>query len=198
MEYEKKIDFFFGEISNNQFLLSDLLAVAERVTPVYFNGQLNRLLTDLGGVMKVTSSLSNPPFKTLLNNITTNEIGKVEIQLNSEINSHEGATLNCSIWLPNGVIHVIPEWCSHSKKCADQLVESLLLPLHLLRLKNRSYLNFGKGEFRELNKDGDIEAEIAAVLKLSESTLEDDIINEYAYDIRLEEGRMPFDRRQPN
>lgn len=139
-----KKDFFFGNIIEGkkgaELGLSDVVKVAERVSSEFFTVQLNRLLKDLGGKIILSDGTSFPRFWEFISKLKFVEIGFIEIYARMDMNDSVKATLACDIVLQEGIVSVVPQWCGYKEIRADEIVSTLLVPLHLKNLQGKTYL----------------------------------------------------------
>ena len=187
-------DIFFGEIQSkrNQLpsvSLHDLTQLTERVSPEFFTGQINRLLQVVGGELVISDGTSEPEFEKLLGNLLESSIGLIELESQSHINSNVRATLSCSIFLPQGVIRVQPHWCAYKESRADELVSSLLVPLHLNAMIDKTSIRWSHDEFYPLLEDGLYREELFQIFRLAKYPFKSDLEK----DDRLERYIMNLD-----
>lgn len=165
-------DFFFGEIyklSKTQepyIVLSDACDLVDKVGAAFFTAQLNRLLMSMGGHLVLSDGTSHPCFQAFLAGVQASEIGFVEIQARTDVNNNVKATLECSIWLAQGVIHIRPHWCAYKSIRADEIVSTLLAPLHRKGLVGRTYIRWSSKVTETLPND--LREQVEAVFMLSQ------------------------------
>jgi len=180
----KNEDFFFGNaIKKNECNLYNLLDISKRVSANYFNEQLNRVLESIGGVLIITDSTSSPSFAEFMNKLSLDSIGKIEIESRNDINTSVDATLACSIWLPNGVCHIRPHWCAYKKNRADEIISTLVVPLYLMGLEKKAYIQLPTNDFQSFCEG--IELSIDSLFLISKYRIYDkSILNSYIEVIR--------------
>ncbi|MCC0090621.1 hypothetical protein [Aeromonas veronii] len=139
-----KKDFFFGNIIKGkkgaELGLSDVINIADRVSSEFLTVQLNRLLKDLGGKVMLSDGTSYPRFWEFISKLEFVEIGFIEIYARMDMNDSVKATLACDIVLQEGIVSVVPQWCGYKEIRADEIVSTLLVPLHLKNLQGKTYL----------------------------------------------------------
>ena len=139
-------DFFFGDIfheyNSTAVALSAANKMAAKVSSDYFTVQLNRLLRNNGGKISIISSVSHPDFDTFLQRIKNEAIGFIEIYPRTDINENVDATLACDLFLTEGVISVIAQWCGRTENREEEIVDTLLIPIHSAALEKKTYLRF--------------------------------------------------------
>lgn len=164
-------DFFFGNINKEQFKniysigLHQLTDIAEKVDVDYFTKQLNRLLISVGGNLVVEHGSSMPSFYKLLNKINSSEIGMVEVGARTDINDSVKATLECSLYLENGILNLRPHWCAYKDIRADEIISTLLAPLHENNLISKTFTVWSEGEAERFPED--IESQVGCLFSLS-------------------------------
>lgn len=168
----QKQDFFFGQLSANKDKVTcidwyRLLERAEAVSPSFLVKQLNRLLRSVGGEVVVHNETSYPSFHSLLKKIPMDEIGLVEIESRTDRNNNVNATLACSLYLTEGVVHIRPHWCAYKPIRADEIISTLLAPLHLYGHIEKTFLNITEGETPEVISQ-DLRAQIYEILELAD------------------------------
>jgi len=164
-------DFFFGNINKEQFKniysieLHQLTDMAEKVGAGYFTKQLNRLLTSVGGNLIVDHGSSMPSLYKLLNKTHSSEIGMVEIGARTDVNDSVKATLECSLYLENGILNLRPHWCAYKSIRADEIISTLLVPLHENNLISKTFTIWSQGESERFPED--IESQVSCLFSLS-------------------------------
>jgi len=164
-------DFFFGNINNERIKniysigLHQLIDMAEKVDADYFTKQLNRLLTSVGGNLIVNNGTSMPSLYKLLNKIHSSEIGMVQIGARTDINDSVKATLECSFYLENGILNLRPHWCAYKDIRADEIISTLLVPLHENNLISKTFTIWSEGEAECFSED--IESQVSCLFSLS-------------------------------
>lgn len=141
-------DFYFGNVSDNgkageySLSLNRLNTLAGLgVEKQSFTAQLNRLLTKADCHVIVNDGTSYPDFHTLINHIESEAISMIELEARTDINESVNATLACNIYLAEGVLHVRPHWCGYKEIRADEIIDTLLVPLFLLNLNSKTVIN---------------------------------------------------------
>lgn len=167
----RKRDFFFGEVYEEgcgaTLRLSNMEYLAGKVTAEFFTAQLNRMLKKHDGRLMITDGTSHPCFWSFIDKISPEQIGFVEIYACHDVNDNVEATLACDIVLNNGVITVKPHWCAYKEIRADEVVSTLLLPLHLKGLQDKAYVRWDNGETEPLLRNDHYQAELEKVFKVS-------------------------------
>lgn len=147
-------DFFFGEYvaSNNRgsISLDQMLPLADKVSGVFFTSQLNRFLQLNSGRISLHDGTSQPSFFELIDKIDDSSIGYIEIYARTDVNSSVRATLACDIFLEHGVVSVTPHWATHQDIRADEVIATLLVPLHLKGLHAKSFVRTAASEPKRL------------------------------------------------
>ncbi len=159
-----KNDFFFGEVkfgeNGGNYDLYRLIDLAKNVSSEYFTAQINRLLSELKGNLIINHGSSHPPFEELLSKIDPDTIGKIQITDRDDINSNVKATLQCSIWLPDGAFHIQAHWCAYKEIRSGEIVSTLLKPIHLMGLENKTFFEDEPGELRNILSGNDYDTEL--------------------------------------
>lgn len=124
-------DFFFGKIDskNPTISLSKAVLKGEQVSPEFFAMQINRLLDKSNNRITLTCGTSYPDFSGLLKNLPQKEVGLIEIYAKHDVNEMMEATLACDIYMLNGVVSVVTNWCAYKHARAAEIVSTLLVPL---------------------------------------------------------------------
>jgi len=128
-------DFFFGDvyISDDSQEHSISLRSANELASIcgvkHFTAQIRRFLRT-HGLLVLTEGTSHPPFPELIKHLETEEIGLVQIGAREDVNSNVPATLDCSLMFVEGIVSVRPHWTAYKEIRADEIVTSLLVPLH--------------------------------------------------------------------
>lgn len=164
-------DFFFGEIyklrktKESYIELSNACELAGKVDAAFFTAQLNRLLMSTGGHFVLLDGTSYPCFQALLEGLQVSEIGFIEIQARTDINDSVKATLECSIWLAQGVIHIRTHWCAYKPIRADEIVSTLLAPLHRKGLVGKTYIRWSSNDAEVFPSE--LREQVESVFRLS-------------------------------
>jgi len=91
--------------------------------------------------MIVIDGTSHPSFDKLLQSLNADDIGQVLIGRRTDRNSNVKYTLDCQLWLHNGILDVRPHWTAYKEIRAGEIVQTLINPLTKERLLNRTFLN---------------------------------------------------------
>lgn len=164
-------DFFFGEIMSlsksreHCMGLCEAGDLASKVSATFFTGQLNRLLSLTGSQLVLSDGTSYPCFQAFLDGIEASQVGLVEIKARTDVNSNVKATLECSLWLTQGIVHVRPHWCAYKPIRADEVVSTLLAPLHRKGLAAKTFIRWSKEETEVL--PGDLRQQVEEIFILS-------------------------------
>ncbi|WP_240224659.1 hypothetical protein [Rheinheimera hassiensis] len=157
-----KTDFFFGQYrcENGQAVLSmDKVCAALKKHPSvqlsadFVTRQFNRFLATHNNHCILEDGTSYPPFWDLIDKINPESIGCIEIYARTDVNEAVEATLACDILIDQGVISVVPNWCAYKVIRADEIVSSLLLPLHLKGLHRKALLRDADGKLKALRQE---------------------------------------------
>ncbi|EBV3242571.1 hypothetical protein DOH76_24105 [Salmonella enterica subsp. enterica serovar Oranienburg] len=184
-------DFFFGIINKNnpELSLQKVVLQSEKVSDSFFTEQLNRCLNWTGGRLVLKDETSSPPFWDFIKKILSDAIGIVEISARDDININVEATLSCDIYLSKGVVTVEPHWCAYKSMRADEIISTLLVPLHKKGLHDRTFLVSSDGQKERLlcMHHSNFLDEIMRVFILSRyyHSMNEDKISEYASVIKL-------------
>lgn len=141
----KTSDFFFGQMYTEDgtpcISLPDLLTHATRVPQQYFARQLNRISrTSKNNLLVVWNETSSPSFDELLFRLDPAAVGMVVIGARTDINRNVPVTLDCSLYLDEGVVNIRPHWCAYKEMRAAEIISTLLSPILLYGLFDRTYL----------------------------------------------------------
>lgn len=166
-----KEDFFFGKTHQGSkgitLQLSDIETLAEKVSDNFFTAQLNRMLQEHGGRLTISDETSLPNFWSLIDKIAIEQVGFVEIYARYDVNDSVNATLACDIVLLNGVLSIKSHWCAYKEIRAGEIVSSLLVPLHLKALQNKTYIRWDDGTTEPLLEMFDYQTELEKVFLLA-------------------------------
>ncbi len=154
-------DFFFGKINKTeegfyQLGLSEITKLGEMVSPDFFYSQLNRLLLNSSGFLDIYDGTSHPRFSSFLDTLFLNEIGMIQIGQRKDVNNNVKATLDCSIFLTNGIIRVTAHWCAYKEIRASEIIGSLLNPLVENKLIEKTFIKVPDNNIKPLSKDKEI------------------------------------------
>lgn len=158
-------DFFFGK--KKHLDLDDINDISKTVSPSHFTAQLNRYLSLNHGTMNIYHDTSSPDFYTFLGAIEKTAIGNIRLKARTDQNSAVDATLSCEILLEHGIVEVIPQWCAYKSIRAEEIVSTLLVPLHVSLLFLKTYLKMPTGKMEPLSHGILYERELEAVFKFS-------------------------------
>ncbi|WP_198266666.1 hypothetical protein [sulfur-oxidizing endosymbiont of Gigantopelta aegis] len=103
--------------------------LANYVDSRYFVRQVNRLLRKVDGYLDLTHGTSHPPFVQLMDLFGKGDIGFSVITARKDVNASVEATLDCSLYLDEGVIRVVPHWCAYKEIRASEIRDTLMSPL---------------------------------------------------------------------
>ncbi|HGS4434334.1 TPA: hypothetical protein ACMDNU_003470 [Vibrio cholerae] len=165
-----KSDFFFGKVYGNSgatLRLSDMEPLVRKVSAAFFTAQLNRMLKEHGGRLTISDGTSHPSFWSFIDKVDQEQVGFVEIYARQDVNDNVEATLACDIVLVNGVITVKPHWCAYKDIRADEVISTLLVPLHLKALQDKAYIRWDNGETEPLLQNDYHQDELEKVFKVS-------------------------------
>ncbi len=167
----KKQDFFFGDVYQGRegklFHLRSVGARIQKVSKTFLTAQLNRALSEYGGSLIFTDETSSPNFWELINQIVTEDIGFIEIYARYDVNDSVKATLGCDIILLNGILSVQAHWCAYKEIRTREIIDTLLVPLHLKNLQNKTYIRWDDGRTEPLLHRDDYVTELKKVLQLA-------------------------------
>ncbi|AWB65719.1 hypothetical protein C2869_04360 [Saccharobesus litoralis] len=155
-------DFFFGDKKHLE--LRSICGLSDTVSDNHFSAQVNRYLAENNGKMDIFCKTTHPQFSVLLGKLNREQIGNLKIIAIKDRVPSIKATLTCSILLEQGIINIIPLWCACNKGRAEEIISTLLIPIHLMNLQSRTFLKEGKNLVR---LDNDLEHEVRSVLALS-------------------------------
>lgn len=147
--------------------MSNIKSLAEKVSDDFFTAQLNRMLHEHGGRLTITSDTTSPSFWSLIDKIVNEQLGFVELYARYDVNDSVEATLACDIVLLNGVISFKSNWCVYNDIRADDIVFTLLIPLHLKALQNKTYIRWDDGTTEPLLRKTDYQTELGKVFQLA-------------------------------
>jgi len=125
-------DFFFDTLDNEGHIhLSDLAAYGQITTPMYFKRALNRCLRNAPCNRIIASDASShpPDFAKILSILDTDDIGLVVIGRRTDDSDDIKYTLDCQLWLEEGILDVQPHWTAYKEIRAEEIVTTLLKPL---------------------------------------------------------------------
>lgn len=147
-------DCLFGEVTKSGDFytldLSLLTGIANQMKPRFFVEQLHRLLRSVEGRLDATDPTSTPPLVELLDQIPDENIHLIRISRRCDVNENVKATLDCSIFLAEGLLRVTAHWCAYKPNRAEEIVNSLLMPLAENNLLDRTFLDWGNDEYEKM------------------------------------------------
>ncbi|BBM00432.1 hypothetical protein [Microbulbifer sp. GL-2] len=190
----KKKDFFFGDIYTRKDVsrldLHEASRIAQNVSAHFFTAQLNRLLADSNGQVSFYDGTSHPSFWKFIEKIVVDEVGFIEIYSRQDINQSVKATLACDLILLNGIISITTHWCAYKEIRADEIISTLLIPLHLQGLQEKTYIRWDSGETDRLLERDYYNDELRKVFRLAKypaamtSDYSDDLAERYELSLR--------------
>lgn len=149
-----KLDFFFGEKSNSSgvatFRLSDAIQNINHLPSGYLTYQINRLLRDNNREVVLSDGTSSPEFGELLAHIDPSMIGFIEIYARTDVNQNVNATLACDLYLLDGKLTIKAHWCAYKEIRSDEIIHTLLVPIHLANLQSRTFIRKKEGKKERL------------------------------------------------
>lgn len=167
----EKEDFFFGKVHKRgrgfTLQLNDVTVIAQKVSDSFFTAQLNRMLQEYGGLLTISNETSLPNFWSLVDKIVSEQVGFVEIYARYDVNDSVKATLACDIYLLSGVLSIESHWCAYKDIRAGEIVSTLLVPLHLKALQNKTYIRWDDGTTDPLLQMSDYHNELEMVFILA-------------------------------
>jgi len=151
-------DFFFGEIYETkdktfQLQLSDVNKLGNIVSPEFFYAQLNRILLSYNNRIDLYDGTSHPDFPKFIKYLPPENIGMIQIGQRKDVNDNVKTTLDCSIFLTNGIVRVTAHWCAYKEIRADEIVSTLLNPLIEHKLIEKTFLKKPDGEAIAISRD---------------------------------------------
>ncbi|WP_299945651.1 hypothetical protein [uncultured Microbulbifer sp.] len=154
------IDPLFGEIDTRKSTprvdLSNVTDVADRLPAQSFKNQLGRLLRDNDGKVDVIHYSSCPDFERFLEKIPKHEIDCIYIGQRTDQNKAVKATLDCTLFLSDGVLRVIAQWCAYKDIRAQEIVDTLLVPIMSNDFTDRTFIKWSHDEIESLPNDMNI------------------------------------------
>lgn len=167
-----KTDFFFGDVYDGTgtatIRLSDAEAQASKVSADFFTAQINRMLQEHGGKLIVSDGTSHPSFWGFIDKVVSEQVGFVEIYARQDVNNNVKATLACDIILLHGVVTVKPHWCAYKDIRADEIVSTLLVPLHFKALQKKTYIRWDNDKVEPLLQWDNYQNELEKVFTLAQ------------------------------
>lgn len=167
-------DFFFQGIINgspsNSVALADLQKKVFGAPKEFLSQQFDRLLGQIGGELTIWTEGSAPEFYQFLESVDPSWIGKVVIFAVPKDNDHVKATLSCELYFPHGIITFTADWCAYKTLRAQEVVHTLLVPIHQFGLGDRTLLRQPDGALYRLHTSYDThhEHEVKEVFKLAQ------------------------------
>lgn len=167
-------DFFFGKVfkgehGENELGLSNVGELAKQVSPEFFTAQLNRLLRSINGKVMLSEGTSSPNFWEFISKLSFDDVGFIDLYARTDINGNIDATLACDIMLHDGVVTVAPHWAAYKEVRANELISTLVLPLHLANFHGKTYLRHHKGQKEPLLDGSNYRDELTRVFRLSKN-----------------------------
>lgn len=163
-------DFYFGKIYRTEngesyCRLPDVAALAKYETTESFSLHMNRVLESIVPSRSIVllGENTHSDFQSIIEKIAKQRIGKVVIRARNEVNQNV-KTLECSVHLLHGTVHVRPNWAGPQSVRADEIIATLLVPLVESGLIGRLYLEVA-GDLNPFL--GSLNELIEAVLKLA-------------------------------
>jgi hypothetical protein len=165
-------DFFFGEyFKNGENVSLSLGQVAKKnVEPAFFTRQVNRFLEKNSNKFTLSDDTSMPMFREFIKNIEPDMVGSVVIYARFDVNDSVDATLACDIMFDQGIVSVVTNWCAYKESRADEIISSLLMPLHLSGLYKKSFISKPNTLVKLVEDSSDIRGfirELALILDLA-------------------------------
>jgi|GEM_PF-5757838 len=163
-------DFFFNDIyveNSASISLINAIVLAQKVSPDFFTEQLNRILKKYHSHLVVDHDSSNPNFLDFIKKLVNQKIGFIEIYACQDVNNNVKATLACDIFLSNGLISVKPHWCAWKDSRAAEIVSTLLVPLHLKNLQEKTHIRWDDGKTETLIQQQSYQLELNKVFMLA-------------------------------
>ncbi|MEM7252735.1 MAG: hypothetical protein AAF493_15075 [Pseudomonadota bacterium] len=140
-------DFFFDMPARGPITLPALLLNASFTSPRYFERALNRVVEELPGRrLNVIDDSTRPDLAGLLAHIEPDAIGRVLLSVRLERHHSSVPTIDCQLWLVNGIVHLTPRWHVDSDDHVADVESTLLTPVRQYRLSGRTWLNRYHGE----------------------------------------------------
>ncbi len=157
-------DVFFGAEPIDLFKVNE---ISETVSKEHFCAQVDRYLDSNNGKLSIVCEVSAPPFERFINQLDRSQIARIVIKARHDNNDAVKATLECEILLNKGVIVLTTQWCAYKSMRAEEIVNTLLVPIHKLALHKKTFIPFGD-ELEALIENDDYETEIRAIFSLAE------------------------------
>jgi len=179
-------DFFFDALDNEGHIqLSDLAAYGEITTPLYFKRALNRCLRNAPDNRIIASDTSTHPpgFAKILSLLDTDDIGLAVIGRRTDINVDIKYTLDCQLWLEEGILDVQPHWTAYKEIRAEEIVTTLLKPLMKKDLFSYTFINdnyeSNHHDWQSISKLSEVEL-VSIIFKLAGYPIEPEEAERYA------------------
>lgn len=80
----------------------------------------------------------------------------IQIGQRKDVNTNVEATLDCSIFLINGMIRVTSHWCAYKEIRASEIIGTLLNPLFENKLIEKTFIKIPDNNIETLCKDKDM------------------------------------------
>jgi hypothetical protein len=154
-----KKDVLFGAIdtgeSTSKLELNNIVDAARRLKTTGLIAQLNRLLRENNGSVEAVDYSSNPDFYVILDNLAKSDIHCIYISMRTDQNDSVKATIDCSLFLNDGLLRVTPQWCAYKDARSDEITGGLVEPLFRNNLHDLVYIDHGGNEFEDFPEDID-------------------------------------------
>ena len=149
-----KYDVLFGEVYTrnniNTIQLSNITNASNRLQPRELGLQLNRLLRQNNGEVEAVDSTSSPDFYLILDKLLQSDVHCIYIGKRTDQNNSVKATLDCSLFLNDGLLKIVPQWCAYKEIRANEIVSSLIEPIFRNALLDRVYIDYGQNKYENL------------------------------------------------
>jgi len=165
-------DVFFGKYKYDEgarVWLFEMNQLASKYEASLFTRQLNRFLAENGRHVVIRDTDTGPRFWGLLNNLEKSSINGVEIYSRTDIAENFEATIACDLIMDDGIVSIAPYWSAHKHSRALELISTLLLPVFLKGLHEKTYLRLSERESEPLLSDmrSDLTPAVERVFKLA-------------------------------
>jgi hypothetical protein len=150
-------------------LLPDVNQLADKYEPHFFTRQLNRFLAENERRLFIRDDGTGPHFWGLLNNLEKSSIGAIDIYARTDIAENIDTTLACDLIMDDGIVSVASYWSAYKHTRAIELISSLLLPIFLKGLHEKTHLRLSEKESEPLLSDMDsgLKPAVGRVFKLA-------------------------------
>lgn len=135
-------DFFFNTIIRQEpsIDVSDLNKLLATVDTGYFAYQVNRMLSRSGDNVCTVFSTSSSPCVSNIITALSGLIAMVHIYAVKPQNPVVNATLTCDLYLPDGILRLLPQWNASEPKDVVNLATSLAVPLILNKMHDKTFI----------------------------------------------------------